>query len=137
MAHPFHPTDDLETGLDPADLLDEGGEPPHETSITGAAADAMRTGLSPLEPELEDIPGEDRALRAGDPDVDPLDNAFSGEMVPGGGMSTPDQNNVDDIGEIYGVSQSDQGELKLGDELLAPRDADRWELDPASKDVEE
>ncbi len=127
-------TDDV----DPEDdLVDENEEPPHRISITAAASEALRTGLSELPEEDEEIPGQDRVLRAGDPDVDPMDNEFSGENVPGGGHPSPDQNQVDDIGRIYGVTKTDDGELVLGADLINRRDEHRWELNPASREDKE
>jgi hypothetical protein len=109
-------------------------EPRHKLSITGAAAEAMRTGVAPSARKPGEIPGQDRVLRGGDPDVDPLDVEYSGEEVAGGGNSSPDQNNVDEIGRIAGISNTDDGELVLGDDLIRPRDEKRWELEVESKD---
>lgn len=82
-----------------------------------------------------EIPGE-AVLRAGDPDVNLLENEYSGDEVPGGSMPTPDQNNVDDVGRAYGLTDEDSGVLVSTEELQARRDRHRWELDPRSKDVE-
>lgn len=125
---------DFADEIESDDALEPGGEPVHRSSITGAVADALRTGLLPQKPD-ESIPGEDSVLRAGDPDIDPLDIEFTGDEAAGGGMSSPDQNNVDDIGEAYGLPEPG-GELLLGDDLIAPRDRDRWELNPDSRDKE-
>ncbi len=82
-----------------------------------------------------EIPGE-ADLRAGDPDVSLLDNEYSGEELPGGSMTTPDQNNVDDVGRAYGLTDEDSGALQSAEELQSRRDRHRWELDPRSRDVE-
>ncbi len=118
--------------VEPDDMADATGEPPHRDSITGVIAEALQTGIVPDRGD-ELIPGEDDVLRAGDPDADVLNNEFSGEELPGGSMPTPDQNNVDEIGDVYGVPEHN-GELQLGDDLIAPRDRDRWELNPDSRD---
>ena len=112
-------------------------ELPHAASPTAVALEAMASGVFPDAPLLDEIPGEDQGLRAGDPDIDPLENEFSGEEVPGASMPTPDQTNVDDTGRAYGLSDTDNGALVLGAELLERRDARRWELDPSSKGPEE
>jgi hypothetical protein len=79
---------------------------------------------------------EEDYFDSGDPDVDALDAEFSGEEVPGGANSAPDQNDVDDIGALYGITEAGAGELRLGDDVVDPRDRRRWELDPDSKDKE-
>lgn len=116
--------------------LEEGREPPHQISLSEVADEAARTGVvdPPLPRGRAEIPGQDALLEAGDPDVDALDNEFSGEQVPGGSTPSPDQNNVDDIGRAYGVTDSDSGAILSVEELLDRRDRRRWELDPRSKD---
>ena len=116
--------------------LEEGLEPPHQISLSEVADEAVRTGIvDPALPQRRaEIPGEDALLEAGDPDVDALENEFSGEQVPGGSTPSPDQNNVDDIGRAYGVTDADSGAMLSVEELLGRRDRRRWELDPRSKD---
>lgn len=120
-----------------ASAAEEGREPRHQSSLTDIAAKAAQRGVvdSPLQGSQDEVPGE-AVFRAGDPDVDLLDNEYSGEEVPGGSMPTPDQNNVDDVGRAYGLTDEDSGALVSAEELLARRDRHRWELDPRSKDVE-
>jgi hypothetical protein len=103
-------------------------EPPHVASLTELAAESLRTGIAPQE-LLEEIPSEDARLRSGDPDVDPLDNEYSGEEIPGGSNPTPDQNNVDDIGRAYGISELESGTLRSAEEILEKRDARPWEAE--------
>jgi hypothetical protein len=106
-------------------MTDRGREVPHNSSPTAIAAEAMRSGLFPPKRE-EEIPGEDNRLRSGDPDVDPLRNEYVGEEMPGGSMPTPDQNNVDEVGRLYGVNELDSGALRAAEELLERRDARGW-----------
>ena len=112
------------------DAVQEDEEPPHETSLTEVAAEAMRTGVvgDGLSTSAE-VPGEDQLLQAGDPDLDPLETEFSGDEVPGGDTPTPDQNNVDDIGDLYGVSDIDKGALISPEDLVERRDAHRWDAE--------
>ncbi|MGC3959905.1 MAG: DUF6335 family protein [Verrucomicrobiota bacterium] len=91
--------------------LEEGREPPHQRSITDVADRAALTGVLEYEPARDKIPGQDRVLTVGDPDVDALDNEFSGEEAPGGTNATPDQNDVDEIGRAYGLSEEDDGDV--------------------------
>jgi hypothetical protein len=81
----------------------------------------------------EQIPGE-QVLRSGDPDVNLMDVEYSGEEVPGGSTPTPDQNNVDEVGRAYGLTDEDSGALISAADLIDRRDRRRWELDPRSKD---
>ena len=100
----------------------------HLQSGTAVAAEALRTGVAPrvsAHHEEAEIPGEEELLRAGDPDVEALGAAYVGDEVPGGDMSTPDQDGVDDIGRAYGVSEIDEGELRPSFEVLRRRDQRR------------
>ena len=71
------------------------------------------------------------ALTGGDVDTDWNDAYSSGEETPGGDMSTPDQDVVEEIGRALGVEYDDAEELK-GAEKIEGRDRHRWEYDPAS-----
>ena len=111
----------------------EAAEPPerHIQSPTAIAAEALSKGVPPAsvglaEPEM---PREDELLRVGDDEVDPLSNAYVGDETPGGDMPTPDQDLVDDIGRVYGVSEADSGALRATSELLDERDRRRAELE--------
>jgi hypothetical protein len=110
-------------------LVPEGEEPPHDSSMSDVALEALRTGLYP-EPTGDEIPGEDQVLRMGDPDVDPLSNELSGDEVSGASMPTPDQSDVDQIGRAYGLANEDDGALVSAEELAERRDAHRWEAEP-------
>jgi hypothetical protein len=104
-----------------------------QQSPTAVAAEAMRTGVLPPTSRKEaEIPNEDEIL-AGDPDDDTLQNEYSGEETPGGSNSTPDQNDVDEIGRAYGLQDEDSGELHSGGEVLERRDRHRSELNPPAK----
>jgi hypothetical protein len=70
-------------------------------------------------------------LTGGDLDSDWNDAYSSGEETPGGDMSTPDQDVVEEIGRALGVEYEDAEELK-GSEKIIERDRNRWEYDPAS-----
>jgi len=99
-------------------------------SPTAVAAEAMRTGVMPLQspqPQEEgpQIPREDDTLRMGDPDVSPITSAYVGDETVGGSMATPDQNRVDAIGRAYGVAEEDTGSLRTSSELLDRRDRQR------------
>ena len=101
-------------------------------SPTAVAAEALRTGLPPVQPDgrQKKIPGEDETIRVGDPDDDTLGNEYVGEETPGGSTPTPDQNLVDEIGRAYGLQEEDSGSLRSGSEILSRRDRHRFELRP-------
>lgn len=90
---------------------------------------------SPKEPRerrtVQDIRQNHAALSAGDPDAD-LDAGSSGDETVGGSNPTPDQDNVDELGEAAGLTFEDSEELD-GEKVYA-RDTHRWELDPASSE---
>ena len=102
---------------DPDDEQDRGEEPPHVPSPTALAAEVPA-------PEPE-IPGEDRVLKIGDDEVDPLRNAYVGDESPGFDMATPDQDGVDAAGRAYGVAEIDSGALKPSAEIADARDRRR------------
>lgn len=66
------------------------------------------------------------AVTGGDVDADLESAYFSGDEAPGGDNPTPDQNDVDDIGQAMGVKYNDNEELRGGEEVVE-RDRHRWE----------
>lgn len=111
--------------------VDESARRP--TCATAVVAEAMRTGVVPYvgrgmhRPE---IPREGETIRVGDPDDRVLANEYAGEETPGGTATTPDQNDVDAIGRVYGLQEEDQGALRCASEILSRRDRRRPELTP-------
>lgn len=107
--------------LDPAEEI-------HQPSLTALAVESLRTGTTQRpRGRAAEMPHEDELLQAGDPNVDPLETAMVGDEAPGGDMTTPDQDRVDDIGRAYGLSDVDSGELHATAEVLAARDRRRTE----------
>lgn len=100
-------------------------------SATAVAAEAMRTGVVPLATATRADHGNrgDVRLQAGDVDTNAMANATVGDEAPGGGVSTPDQDRVDDIGKALGVQEVDSGELRTTGELLDERDRKRAQQD--------
>jgi hypothetical protein len=103
--------------------------PPSARSMTALAVDALRTGVlgSTGSARLPTIPRGSEIL-CGDPDDERLANEYVGEETPGGSTPTPDQNDVDEIGRVYGVQEEDSGALRTAAEILAGRDRHRAEL---------
>ena len=56
-----------------------------------------------------------------------------GEESPGGSVSTPDQDVVEEIGEAMGLTFEDDEPVDAPGKL-SRRDQDRWELRPASSE---
>jgi hypothetical protein len=100
---------------------------------TAVTAEALRTGVVPYVgrgmPRPE-IPHVGDTIRVGDPDDRVLANEYAGEETPGGTATTPDQNDVDAIGRVYGLQEEDTGSLRCASEILARRDRRRPELIP-------
>lgn len=90
-----------------------------------------RSGGIRMLQELEDQRGLSRSLGVGDPDADLEDANYVGEEGVGGGNTTPDQDNVTDIGIAAGLDYQDNEPLHTTDKI-EERDRHRWELDPAS-----
>lgn len=57
----------------------------------------------------------------------------AGEETVGGSSPTPDQDVVEELGAAVGITYEDHEPLRFGDKL-ADRDAQRWELNPASSE---
>ena len=103
---------------------------------TNRAASAAKTGRQELKERLSKNTSASPALTSGDVDADWESAETVGDEAPGGDNPTPDQDVVDDIGRALGVEYDDDEELQGGAEI-ADRDRHRWELDPASKDLDE
>ncbi len=102
-------------------------------TLTSLAGDAVRVGVARgrVPGKAPEIPGLDRVLRSGDPDVDPLDAGTTGESTPVGSTPTPDQSDVDEIGRAMGVAEEDSGALRTSAEILEDRDRRRVGTEPA------
>ncbi len=113
---------------------DSVGEGPTESvtpSATAVAAEAMRTGVVPLATaqRSDESNRGDARLKAGDTDTSAMGNATVGDEAPGGSVTTPDQDRVDDIGRALGVPEVDSGELRTTSELMDERDRKRAQQD--------
>lgn len=112
-----------------AEIAAENAQPSAAPSGTAVAAEAMRTGVLPLTAttasRTDTTNRGDARLKAGDVDSDAMANATVGDEGPGGGMATPDQDRVDDVGRALGVQEVDSGELRTTGELLDERDRKR------------
>jgi hypothetical protein len=104
--------------------LDDSIEPPAVDITAGSAKLAAR---------LRDDGLADTSITGGDVDAQFEGAQFSGDESAVSSMTTPEQNQVDDIGMAMGVTYSDNEELKVGEKERS-RDKQRWELDPASAD---
>ena len=122
----------LRTRPIPAIADPEIASPPSPTAV---AAEALRTGVIPLEAGAprEEIPGEGEQIRVGDPDDSVIDNEYVGDETPGGSSPTPDQNSVDEIGTAYGLQEENDGPLRGAAEILERRDRHRATMDEPPK----
>ncbi|HKY23039.1 MAG TPA: DUF6335 family protein [Vicinamibacterales bacterium] len=115
--------------------LAESEVAPGAPSTLGYApkASSAESGQAALHHRLREHTEGGAALTAGDVDSDWNDAYSSGEETPGGDMSTPDQDVVEEIGRALGVEYEDAEELK-GSDKIVERDRNRWEYDPASSE---
>jgi len=93
----------------------------------------VRTGTQKLAERLRDDPSADPTITAGDLDANWTNAQFSGDESAVSSSSTPDQNEVDEIGAAMGIQYASDEELKVGEKERS-RDKHRWELDPASSE---
>jgi hypothetical protein len=88
-----------------------------------------KEGRKVLRRKLNEHNAKSPEISAGDVDA-AWDRADVGEETVGGSVPTPDQDNVDDIGEAAGLTYEDDEPLDYG--KVSERDENRWELNPAS-----
>jgi len=74
-----------------------------------------------------------KIVAGNDPDSDLIEASMSGDSSVVGGNPTPDQSDVDVIGEAVGLEYEDNEELNLLDKVKI-RDEWRWELEPESSE---
>lgn len=91
----------------------------------------LASGRDELQEELEAHQGVSPDMSADDVDAAWEDAIQSGEETVGGHAPTPDQDQVDEIGEAMGITYEDEEPLHT-EEKLQQRDRERWELNPAS-----
>ncbi|HYE90025.1 MAG TPA: DUF6335 family protein [Terriglobales bacterium] len=100
------------------------GPPPREATL-------MRDDRERhAEHEAAEHTGTSPGLAGGDVDADWQRAASVGEEAPGGSVATPDQDQVDEIGEALGVPQAPDAEVRASSEILDERDARRIEQEP-------
>ena len=90
-------------------------------------------GRQKLEEKLNEHNFQDPSLSGGDIDAAWETSVVAGEESVGGSVPTPDQDNVDELGEGAGITYQDDEPLN-SDRKILDRDRHRWELNPASAD---
>jgi hypothetical protein len=98
--------------------------------------DLAEIGRRLAERESEKYHSVGPELTAGDVDARWQEAEDSGAETPGGHVTTPDQDNVDEIGRAVGMEFQDNQELSAPEEVLSRRDRRRWEMDKRSADGE-
>ena len=93
----------------------------------------VSAGSRKLAERLRDDSLADPTVTGGDVDAQWEGAQFSGDESAVSSMTTPEQNDVDNLGRAMGVTYNDNEELKAGEKERS-RDKKRWELDPASSD---
>ena len=80
------------------------------------------------DPQLKSLVGADAADDAED---EAYRAEVNGDEAVGGSTAVPSQNDTEELAEAAGIVVDDDTPLDT-EEMLAERDLDRWELDPAS-----
>ena len=106
------------------DKIETLATPPSSLNLDRTPS-AARSGAKTLE-DTQRRRAKFAALTSGDVDADAEGAYFSGDEAPGGDNMTPDQQNVEEIGQALGVHYGDNQELQGGEEV-AERDKHRWE----------
>ena len=122
-----------DTDIDEAARRYEPDAPGSEAMIKG---DLAEIGRRLVEREFEKYHSVGQELTAGDADARWQEAEDSGAETPGGHVTTPDQDNVDEIGRAVGMEFQDNQELCAPEEVLSRRDRRRWEMDKRSADGE-
>jgi uncharacterized protein DUF6335 len=122
-----------DTDIDEATRRYEPHAPGSEAMIKD---DLAEIGRRLVEREFEKYHSVGQELTAGDADARWQEAEDSGAETPGGHVTTPDQDNVDEIGRAVGMEFQDNQELCAPDEVLSRRDRRRWEMDKRSADGE-
>ncbi len=103
-----------------------------DTGQQGAFPEDTLASVPHVDPRSSDEMTPDVTLSGGDVDAT-WSGTDDGEEAVGGSTPTPDQDVVDELGKAVGVTYEDNEPLRFGDKV-ADRDAQRWELDPASSE---
>jgi len=111
----------------------EPGAPDSEAMVKD---DLAEMGRRLVERESEKYHSVGPEFTAGDVDARWQEAEDSGAETPGGHVTTPDQDNVDEIGRAVGMEFQDNQELCAPEEILSRRDRRRWEMDKRSADGE-
>jgi hypothetical protein len=119
--------------IDEVTRRDEPGAPDSGAMIKD---DLAEMGRRLVEREFEKYHSVGPELTAGDVDARWQEAEDSGAETPGGHVTTPDQDNVDEIGRAVGMEFQDNQELCAPEEILSRRDRRRWEMDKRSADGE-
>ena len=115
--------------------MDDYTRPYGDSQEDFALRQLLNTGTRTLYRQLREHTFDDPLLSGGDVDA-AWDDLDSGEEAAGGTVRTPDQDNVDELGEAIGLTYEDDAPLNIEDKLTERRQH-RWELDPASAEEEE
>lgn len=115
----------------PDEGVDRLDDPRDETDDVAAVRAAMGAPDGAVDARATSLDGSPD-LAGGDLDADARETG-SGEEAVGGSTPTPDQDNVDEIGEALGVTYQPDEPIHTT-EKIERRDDDRWELNPASSE---
>ena len=115
-----------------ADLLIRQYYEGEDTGQEGAFPEDTMESVSSVPPRSSNTATPDATLSGGDIDAC-RSGTDAGEETVGGSTPTPDQDVVEELGKAVGITYEDAETLRF-DDKLADRDAQRWELNPASSE---
>ena len=114
------------TNPEPSDE-DLAGPPPREATIIRTDRERQ------VEEEQAEHTSTSPRLTGGDVDADWQRADSVGEEGVGGSVATPDQSNVDELGEALGVPRSPDEPVRTSGEILEKRDRHRLEQEGTSE----
>jgi Family of unknown function (DUF6335) len=103
------------------------GPPPREATIIRTDRERQ------AEEEQAEHTATSPKLTGGDVDADWQRADSVGEEAVGGSVATPDQSNVDELGEALGVPRSPDEPVRTSSEILERRDRHRLEQEGTSE----
>lgn len=137
VVHYDEDEDALIIGAEDENVLEDMAQYTQDEDIQDEFADrqSLHQGSQGLLMKLREHHSKSPDLTADDIDA-AWDDANVGDEAVGGTAPTPDQDQVDELGEAVGLIYEDDEPLDIQDKMRR-REQDRWELDPESAGDEE
>ena len=95
------------------------------------------SGVNQPPPRVEEPPPAEPPPPVEEPppvEADPVLNEYPDESYGREDNIKHNKNNINNVGDLYGVAEREGEELRLAADLVTPRDRERWENNPDSRD---